>query len=37
MKEKIDNLIKDGLLYFMGNKLPDDFYSGFIEWNEISK
>lgn len=35
MKEKIDNLIKDGLLYFMGNKLPDDFYSGFIEWNEI--
>lgn len=36
MKEKIDGLIKDGLLYFIGNKLPDDFYAAFIEWTNIA-
>lgn len=36
MKEKIDGLIKDGLLYFIGNKLPDDFYAALIEWTDIA-
>lgn len=36
MKEKIDGLIKDGLLYFIGNKLPDDFYSALTEWTDIA-
>lgn len=36
MKEKIDGLIKNGLLYFIGNKLPDDFYSALIEWTDIA-
>ncbi len=36
MKEKIDGLIKEGLLYFIGNKLPDDFYTALTEWTNIA-
>jgi|GEM_PF-2001808 len=37
MKEKIDSAIKQGELFFMGSKLPEDFYSGFIEWSQIAE
>lgn len=36
MKEKIDNAIKHGLLFFIGQRLPEDFYAAFIEWNHIA-
>lgn len=36
MKEKIDDAIKRGLLIFIGQRLPEDFYAAFIEWNTIA-
>ncbi|WP_241609292.1 hypothetical protein [Rosenbergiella australiborealis] len=32
MKEKIDQKIKDGKIRFVGTKLPEDWYQGFLEW-----
>ncbi|MDF7652192.1 hypothetical protein PUG42_27015 [Erwiniaceae bacterium L1_54_3] len=37
MKEKIDQAIKNAEIFFLGNKLPDDFYSAFIEWSRITE
>jgi len=32
MKEQIDQQIKKGNIIFMGDKLPEDWYQGFLEW-----
>jgi len=37
MKDKIDQAIKSGELFFLGNKLPEDFYSAFIEWKNLAE
>jgi len=37
MKEKIDLAIKNGDIIFLGGKLPDDWYEGFITWNLMAE
>ena len=37
MKEKIDRAIKKGELFFLGTKLPEDFYCGFLEWQALAE
>ena len=37
MKEKIDRAIKNKELFFIGSKLPDDFYSAFLEWSALAE
>lgn len=34
MEEKFDNLIKTGDLFFIGEKLPSDFYQAYNIWSE---
>lgn len=37
MKDKIDQAIKSGDLFFLGNKLPEDFYSAVLEWKHLAE
>lgn len=37
MKDKFDSLIKSGELFFVGEKLPEDFYHAFNIWNVASE
>lgn len=37
MKEKFDNLIKSGELFFVGDKLPEDFYHAYNIWSDESE
>ena len=37
MKEQIDLAIKEDKIFFLGEKLQDDWYQAFAEWSDIAR